>query len=77
MPFRLAVAWILTLVCFPAFAAEVDSFRVWTDPEKTRAVLDLDARTDYQLFTLENPPRVPDRHPGDLFLAHPLRAQGR
>jgi len=58
MPFRLAVAWILSLVCFPLLAAEVDGFRVWTDPEKTRAVLDLDARTDYRLFTLENPPRV-------------------
>jgi N-acetylmuramoyl-L-alanine amidase len=41
-----------------AFATEVDGFRVWTDPDKTRAVLDLDQRTDYQLFTLENPPRV-------------------
>ena len=58
MAFRLVVAWILTLASVPVFAAEVDGFRVWTDPEKTRAVLDLDTRTDYQLFTLDNPPRV-------------------
>jgi N-acetylmuramoyl-L-alanine amidase len=58
MPFRLVLAWILTLASAPAVAAEVDGFRVWTDPEKTRAVLDLDTRTDYQLFTLDDPPRV-------------------
>jgi hypothetical protein len=58
MALRLTLAWILALVVFPAFAADVDGFRVWTDPEKTRAVLDLDSRTDYQLFTLDNPPRV-------------------
>jgi N-acetylmuramoyl-L-alanine amidase len=55
---RLLIAWLLTLFTVPVFAADVDGFRVWTDPEKTRAVLDLDSRTDYQLFTLENPPRV-------------------
>ena len=58
MTFRLIVAWILALASAPVFSAEVDGFRVWTDPDKTRAVLDLDARTDYQLFTLDNPSRV-------------------
>jgi N-acetylmuramoyl-L-alanine amidase len=58
MALRLTLAWILALVAIPVFAADVDGFRVWTDPEKTRAVLDLDERTDYQLFTLDNPPRV-------------------
>lgn len=58
MVIRLVLAWILALAAVPAFAADVDGFRVWTDPEKTRAVLDLDARTNYQLFTLDNPPRV-------------------
>jgi N-acetylmuramoyl-L-alanine amidase len=58
MAFRLVTAWILALLTLPAFAAEVSGFRVWTDPDKTRAVIDLDTRTDYQLFTLENPPRV-------------------
>jgi N-acetylmuramoyl-L-alanine amidase len=58
MAIRSILAWILILLAVPVFAAEVDGFRVWTDPEKTRAVLDLDAHTDYQLFTLDNPPRV-------------------
>jgi N-acetylmuramoyl-L-alanine amidase len=58
MVIRLFMAWILALFVIPVFAADVDGFRVWTDPEKTRAVLDLDSRTNYQLFTLDNPPRV-------------------
>ena len=58
MALRLTLAWILALVAIPVFAADVDGFRVWTDPEKTRAVLDLSARTPYQLFTLSNPSRV-------------------
>ena len=43
MAIRLSLAWILALVVIPAFAADVDGFRVWTDPEKTRAALDLDS----------------------------------
>jgi N-acetylmuramoyl-L-alanine amidase len=58
MASRVVIAWILSLLALPAFAAEIGGFRVWTDPDKTRAVLDLDARADYQLFTLDNPPRV-------------------
>lgn len=58
MASRVLIAWILAIFTLPAFAAEVSGFRVWTDPDKTRAVLDLDARTEYQLFTLENPSRV-------------------
>ncbi len=58
MAIRLVLVWILALFAIPVFAADVDGFRVWTDPEKTRAVLDLDSRTEYQLFTLDNPPRV-------------------
>ena len=58
MALRLVTAWLLVLCAIPAPAADVDGFRVWTDPEKTRAVLDLDARAEYQVFTLETPPRV-------------------
>lgn len=39
-------------------AAEVSGFRVWADPVKTRAVLDLDQKTSYKLFTLKSPDRV-------------------
>lgn len=58
MALRVVTAWILILFALPALAADVNGFRVWTDPQKTRAVLDLDTRADYQLFTLDNPPRV-------------------
>jgi len=58
MAIRLFIAWTLALLALPLPAAEIDGFRVWTDPEKTRAVLDLDDRTEYQLFTLDDPPRV-------------------
>ena len=58
MPFRLVIAWTLLLFSVPVLGADVDGFRVWTDPDKTRAVLDLDTRADYKLFTLDGPPRV-------------------
>jgi len=58
MALRSVTAWLLVLCAIPALAADINGFRVWTDPEKTRAVLDLDARAEYQVFTLDNPPRV-------------------
>lgn len=45
-------------ICSSAFAAEVNGFRVWAGPDKTRAVLDLDGAADYTLFTLDKPHRV-------------------
>ena len=41
-----------------AWAVDVNGVRVWADPEKTRAVLDLSGTTEYSLFTLEGPDRV-------------------
>lgn len=58
MASRTVIAWILLFLALPLHATEVDGFRVWADPDKTRAVLDLDTRGEYQLFTLDNPPRV-------------------
>lgn len=49
---------LMLAIWMPTFAAEVSGFRVWADPAKTRAVLDLDKKTSYKLFTLENPHRV-------------------
>ena len=57
MLYRVTAAIILTFSC-SCFAAEVAGLRVWADPDKTRAVLDLDASTEYQLFTLDDPHRV-------------------
>ncbi len=58
MASRPLIALFLGLFSLSAVAAEISGFRVWTDPEKTRAVLDLSARAEYQLFTLQNPDRV-------------------
>ena len=58
MALRPGSALILALFSIAASAAEINGFRVWTDPEKTRAVLDLSSRADYKLFTLDNPHRV-------------------
>jgi len=70
MPTRPVLAWILALAAVPALAADISGFRVWTDPEKTRAVLDLESRSEYQVFTLDNPPRVViDLQQADLDLA--------
>lgn len=51
-------AALLLMICSSSFGAEVDGLRVWADPEKTRAVLDLDESADYRLFTLQGPDRV-------------------
>jgi N-acetylmuramoyl-L-alanine amidase len=49
---------MLLVTSLQVSAAEVSGFRVWADPVKTRAVLDLDRKTSYKLFTLKNPHRV-------------------
>lgn len=58
MALRPVMALICLLLPAVALTAEVSGFRVWTDPEKTRAVLDLSSGAEYRLFTLENPHRV-------------------
>jgi len=55
---RSLLAVLLLLTSLQALAAEVSGFRVWADPVKTRAVLDLDRKTAYKLFTLKTPHRV-------------------
>jgi N-acetylmuramoyl-L-alanine amidase len=55
---RAILAVLLLLTSLQAVAAQVSGFRVWADPVKTRAVLDLDRKTSYKLFTLKNPHRV-------------------
>ncbi len=58
MALRRPIIVILLLCSFQAMAADVNGLRVWTDPDKTRAVLDLSEKAEYQLFTLQNPHRV-------------------
>ena len=52
------IAVLFLLSSLPVLAAEVSGFRVWADPVKTRAVLDLDKKTAYKLFILQDPYRV-------------------
>lgn len=54
---RIIIVLLLT-TSLPALAAEVGKLRVWADPDKTRAVIDLSEPAQYQLFTLQNPHRV-------------------
>ena len=58
MKLRCVITVLVFLNSFSAFAAEVSGLRVWADPDKTRAVLDLSDTAEYQLFTLQNPHRV-------------------
>jgi N-acetylmuramoyl-L-alanine amidase len=55
---RSLILIVLLLTSLQAVAAQVSGFRVWADPVKTRAVLDLDQKTSYKLFTLKSPHRV-------------------
>jgi N-acetylmuramoyl-L-alanine amidase len=55
---RPLIAVLLLLTSLQVLAAEVSGFRVWADPVKTRAVLDLDSKTHYKLFSLNKPHRV-------------------
>ncbi|MGA0266135.1 MAG: N-acetylmuramoyl-L-alanine amidase [Lysobacterales bacterium] len=58
MGLRRCYGVLLIVLAMPALSAEVGGLRVWSDPEKTRAVLDLSDRTEYQLFSLQNPHRL-------------------
>jgi N-acetylmuramoyl-L-alanine amidase len=55
---RLLYLTLFLLYCWPAAAGQVSGFRVWADPDKTRAVLDLSGKSEYRVFTLQNPDRV-------------------
>jgi N-acetylmuramoyl-L-alanine amidase len=55
---KICAIFMLLVVQAEAWSGQVQNLRVWAGPESTRAVLDLDGRVDYKLFTLDNPPRV-------------------
>ncbi|QKK03281.1 MAG: AMIN domain-containing protein [Pseudomonadota bacterium] len=54
----IAIALLGVVSAGAATAGEVRNLRVWAGPDSTRAVLDLDQRVEYRLFTLDNPARV-------------------
>ena len=49
---------LLALFISEAYAATVESVRLWRGPDHTRLVLDLSAPVDYEIFTLQNPERL-------------------
>lgn len=57
-PWKYCMLLMLSLAVWPVWAVEVQNLRIWAGPDSTRAVLDLDQRVDYRVFTLENPNRL-------------------
>jgi N-acetylmuramoyl-L-alanine amidase len=55
---RISSLLIILLFSGLAQSAEIEGLRVWQGPERTRAVFDLSATTEYRLFTLSSPDRV-------------------
>ncbi len=55
---RVAALWILLLGASQGHALEVHNLRVWPAPDNTRIVFDLSEAARYELFTIDNPPRV-------------------
>lgn len=52
------VCYVLCVMPLIGNTTNVDGIRIWTSPDKTRTVFDLSDSTKYQLFELDNPPRV-------------------
>ncbi len=57
---RVAILTLLACLVSPSLMAQVEVMgaRVWNGADKTRLVFDLGGRTQYNLFTLDGPPRV-------------------
>ena len=54
----LTICLLLLWLTGPLAAGEVENVRVWTGPDKTRVVLDLDRTVDYTVFSLDDPDRL-------------------
>ncbi len=55
---KIGIIILLFLFQAEAWSGQVQNLRVWAGPDSTRAVLDLDGRVDYRVFTLDDPSRV-------------------
>jgi N-acetylmuramoyl-L-alanine amidase len=55
---RVLLAVLMTGMSLGAQAAELRDVRLWSSPDATRVVFDLDAAAEHAVFTLENPHRV-------------------
>ncbi len=58
MKFKIFTVACLLLTQYAIASTQVNSLRVWTSPENTKAVIDLSDQVDYKLFQLDSPPRV-------------------
>ncbi|MDT8408355.1 MAG: N-acetylmuramoyl-L-alanine amidase [Wenzhouxiangellaceae bacterium] len=59
MSIRALITWVLiATLAGHVTAGEVRNVRIWASPDKTRIVLDLDQKVQYQVFSLENPSRM-------------------
>jgi len=54
----LTICLLVLSLAGPLTAGEVENVRVWTGPDKTRVVLDLDRTVDYTVFSLDEPDRL-------------------
>lgn len=55
---RVLLALLMTGWAMGAGAAELRDVRLWSSPDGTRVVFDLDSAVEHTVFTLENPSRV-------------------
>ncbi|MGK7294842.1 MAG: N-acetylmuramoyl-L-alanine amidase [Candidatus Wenzhouxiangella sp. M2_3B_020] len=55
---NLALLILMLAVAGTSAASEVENVRVWSGPDKTRVVLDLDREVEYQVFSLDDPDRL-------------------
>ncbi|HOO51699.1 MAG TPA: N-acetylmuramoyl-L-alanine amidase [Alphaproteobacteria bacterium] len=51
-------ALVFFCLCSPSWALDITSIRFGTHPDKTRAVIDLSAPTDFRTFVLQEPDRL-------------------
>lgn len=58
MLLRCCAVSLLCLVTELAFAADIQSVRLWRAPDNTRLVFDLSGPAEHTLFTLSNPERI-------------------
>ncbi len=58
MKFRFVLIFCCCVSSVLFASTKVKGLRVWTSPDNTKAVIDLSGQVDYQLFQLDNPPRI-------------------
>ena len=55
---RLLAVLVLLLFTTTSFATQVNTMRMWSSPESTRVVFDINAPVEHSILTLSNPSRI-------------------